>query len=319
MKLPKLVLNVIVISSLILIFCCSGSKQALITNKEAVKEVNYIPYYLKVYEADSLYIIGNYQRCFEILDSLSEKYELLNPIMTRDMELYAKTAYLTGNYKILKPTIKNLVSNWDYRSKYIEYDSLMYEVWKRAGITEKEASEWEKEFQNKINKGLRDTLILINKNDQLYRGKDRDKKIKREDSVDLVHIKLLKYIFQKYGYPDFRLVGYPKGGERVDLGVVFIHISNSVDENEYQFFQNQLLKYIKQGTTSPSCLADIVDKRSFDREHTTIYGTFGSNESWGDKMIKFDTAEINRNRKNIGLPSIQYQEFKWEQSSMYNQ
>ena len=32
---------------------------------------NYIPYYLKVYKADSLYLTKNYQQSYEILDSLT--------------------------------------------------------------------------------------------------------------------------------------------------------------------------------------------------------------------------------------------------------
>ena len=160
----------------------------------------------------------------------------------------------------------------------------------------------------------------MHEDDQLFRGKDRGKKIMREDSVDVVHIDLLKYIFKKHGYPDFKLIGYPKFGEMVDLRVVFNHISNNLNENEYEFFQNELLKFIKNGSTSPNCLAYLVDKRSIDKDHTTVYGTFWANDSLGNEREDFDTVEINKRRASIGLPSIQYQKFKEEiiYNSMFN-
>lgn len=309
-ELTKVFLNVIVGSSLIALFCCSGSKQVMVK-----KEVNYIPYYLKVYEADSLYWTGNYERSFEILDSLFKMYEPLNQIETRELQTYLTVAYLIEHYEVLKPAIKKLVTVWDYRYEYVEYDSLMSEIWETANINKKEITQWEQECKNKINRTLKDTIILMTKNDQLYRGKDR----KKEDSIDISHKNLLKYIFEKYDYPDFRLVGYPKYGEMTDLGIIYLHIFNQLDENEYTYFQEKLLEYIKEGTASPRYLANLVDRANFIYKHTTIYGTYGTHESWGDEMVKFDTVEINKNRKSIGLPSIEYQQFKWKQSSMNNQ
>ena len=42
------------------------------------KNANYITYYLKVYEADSLNLIGEYKSSNEILDSLFKKFEPIN-------------------------------------------------------------------------------------------------------------------------------------------------------------------------------------------------------------------------------------------------
>lgn len=297
-------------SFLIVFFCLSNCKKTT----EVKREVNYIPYYLKVYEADSLYWTGNYECSFEILDSLFKEYEPLNQIETRELQTYAMVAYLTGHYGVLKPTVKKLVTTWDYRHKYIEYDSLMSEVWNKANVYKEEITQWEQECKNNINRTLKDTLIAMHKVDQQFRGK------KGEDSLDIVHIKLLKYIFKKYGYPDFRMVGYPKYEEMVDLRVVYNHISDDVNENEYKFFQDELLRFTKMGTASPDYLAYLVDKRSFDREKKTVYGTFGTHESFGEKMVRFDTIQINKNRKSIGLSSIEYQEFKWNiHESMFNQ
>src|SRR5690606_27631777 len=100
----------------------------------------------------------------------------------------------------------------------------------------KEIILWQQEWKSKINWTLRDTLIRMNVDDQLFRGKDRGKETMREDSVDLVHINLLKNIFNKQGYPDFRIVGYPKYRENTDLRTVFNHISGQMNESDYKFF-----------------------------------------------------------------------------------
>ena len=39
---------------------------------------NYIPYYLKVYEADSLFLVKNYSLAYDKFDSLFKYYEPIN-------------------------------------------------------------------------------------------------------------------------------------------------------------------------------------------------------------------------------------------------
>src|SRR5690606_36977217 len=266
MNLQKIFLNVIVGSSLVAFFCCSGSKQIAVTdNAKMANEVNYIPYYLKVYEADSLYLIGNYERSFEILDSLSKEYELLNPIVTKDLELYIKTAYLNGHYGVLKSAIKSLVSFWDYKSEYTEYDSLMNEAWKKANLNQEEIIRWEQTCKNGINKTLRDTLIIMTTNDQKYRKASGVDLVR--DSIDMTHKNLLKYIYEKYGYRDYRIVGYPKAGEMTDIGIIYLHIFNQMSEDEFNYFKTRLLKYIKEGKANPEYLANLVDRTAFTNEH----------------------------------------------------
>lgn len=313
MKIQKFFLIGFMISSLI----CSGGKQVVL--QKETKEVNYIPYYLKVYEADSLYLTGNYGRTFEILDSLFKIYEPLNQLAIYEMQTYIKTAFLTDNYEVMKPTFKTLIDTWGYKVSSLEYDSILMNAWEKTVIEDEEVALWIENYDKKINWTLRDTLIAMDKADQLYRGKDRGKVLKREDSIDLVNIDLLKYIFKKYGYPNFKIVGNPKYREMVDLSAIFNHISDNLNEQDYQFFQKELIKFLKQGESTQSQIAMMVDKREFDNNQKTVFGTFGTHKSFGAKMIKFDTLEVNRNRKSIGLPSIQYQQFKEEIfNSMFN-
>lgn len=270
------------------------------------KEVNYIPYYLKVYEADSLYITGNYQRSFEILDSLFEDYEPLNQAGVYEMNTYVKSAYLTKNHKKIEPIFIQLFEIWGYKQEYLKYDSIMNLALEKTNLTTKNINSLIENYNEKVNRTLKDTLIEMHKLDQLYRGKDNDKKFRREDSVDFIHVDLLKYIFKKYGYPDARLV------DQHFIGVEFNHISHVINEQDYQYFIDELKKFNKEGKSTQNQLTMLVDVREFKRNNRIIYGTFGTHESFGDKRIKFDTIEVNKNRKEIGFPSLQYEKFKYD-------
>ena len=64
----------IVLLTLILLLLSCKSKFTSIGDENA----NYIPYYLKVYEADSLYLTKNYEQSYKILDRLFKNYEPIN-------------------------------------------------------------------------------------------------------------------------------------------------------------------------------------------------------------------------------------------------
>lgn len=264
------------------------------------KEINYIPYYLKVYEADSLYITGNYQRSFEILDSLFQHYEPLNQAGIDEMRTYVKSAYLTENHYKLKPYIYYLINKWGFNKNYLEYDSILKLSWSKANLTEKEVEKLELEYQEKINLALRDTLTQMHKADQLYRGKDKDKKIKREDSVDLIHKKFIIKLLKKEELPDRRTLDAD-----FHMGAIFNHISDNVTKSEDEFIKSSLLKTIKKGKSSPDNLSMYLDRQSYDKkEKVSPFGTFNFLDN------KLDTIQINKNRKEIGLPSLQYEKFK---------
>ena len=59
----------ITIIALVLIIISCSSKQKFISEQNQ-EPINYIPYYLKVYEADSLFTIKDYQGSCKILDDL---------------------------------------------------------------------------------------------------------------------------------------------------------------------------------------------------------------------------------------------------------
>ncbi len=84
------------------------------------KEVNYIPYYLKVYKADSLYIVKNYKESYNVLDNLFKEYDpiqmtnyyevtkyyQLKIILNKKIEL-KEFCKLISKYRLIDITLKN--------------------------------------------------------------------------------------------------------------------------------------------------------------------------------------------------------------------
>ena len=67
---------------------------------------NYIPYYLKVYEADSLFLVKNYSSAYEKYDSLFKYYEPINMPLYFEFENYIKSGLLAKKDKSFKKEFK---------------------------------------------------------------------------------------------------------------------------------------------------------------------------------------------------------------------
>lgn len=304
MKYKRILLNLSIVGLLSALFCCDGTKG--ISSKEITsiseKEVNYIPYYLKVYEADSLYLVGNYERSFKILDSLFQEFEPLNQEGIYEYETYLKTSFLTNNNKIDK-LVRKLIREWGYDKNRFESNndenlSLAFDL---SSIGNEGIENLLQIYNKKINWSLRDTILEIKRLDQMFRGVD----LHKEDSIDKIHIKKINNIFQSYGYPNYQKIGYSKPSEIIDLDVVFAHFVNDLDSLEFEDFKEKLYLYVKRGEASPRVYAVFVDAKNIfvDKDREAYYGTFTS-----PKLI-VDTAKINKRRSKIGLPSFTYQDF----------
>lgn len=84
------------------------------------EEANYIPYYLKVYEADSLYIIKEYAKSFFILDSLFKKYKPLNQEKFKEFETYISCGYILNMKMNFKDSILKSIENYGSNPRYFK-------------------------------------------------------------------------------------------------------------------------------------------------------------------------------------------------------
>ena len=86
---------------------------------------NYIPYYLKVYEADSLFLVKNYSLAYEKYDSLFKYYKPINMPLYFEFENYIKAGLLSNKKKNFKNEFKKIVTNYGYTYGNIEKDTLL--------------------------------------------------------------------------------------------------------------------------------------------------------------------------------------------------
>ena len=126
--------------------------------KEEIKtDTNYIPYFLKVYEADSLYLTKEYNKSFTILDSLFKKYKPLNLEKYKEYETYISCAFLLEKKINYKDSILKSIQNYGSNPRYFKYDSILNLAYLHSKISKKESLESNKIYLSKLNFSLRDT------------------------------------------------------------------------------------------------------------------------------------------------------------------
>jgi hypothetical protein len=155
---------------LILVFSCKSNRQ--VAEKEVVKkELNYIPYYLKVYEADSLYITNNYQKSYKILDSLFKIYKPIDVRNINEVLTFYKLKIILRK-RIKKQEISKLISEYGYSEEIFLNDSLfkIYNIQSDKYLLKIYPS-MRKKYNNMIDLSLRNQIKEMKINDQFYRKK----------------------------------------------------------------------------------------------------------------------------------------------------
>lgn len=270
-------------------------------NKIGSKNANYIPYYLKVYEADSLFVVGSYQGSYDILDNLFKKYEPINTFKFDEYGTFCKLKIIL-NKKLDQDDFFKLVSKYGYDNDWLETDSILspyYKTFENMDLKYKSAREV---YLKSINLKLRKNIVILINQDQKYRiGNKTSETQQMRNYADSINQTELMRIFKDFGYPNMAMIGnYTIDKKLVSISPILYHTSTSIN-NEY-FFKN-VLEYIRQGKEDPDVYAFMIDRFNMFRNNTQVYGTFKDN-------LKLSESEINKNRHLIGLPALGYEEWK---------
>lgn len=272
------------------------------------KEVNYIPYFLKVYEADSLYLVKNYQKSYAVLDSLFKKFKPLNTEQYKEYETYLSCAFAIDKKINFKDSILKSIENYGSNSRYFKYDSLMDLAYKSAKISNEDIVNSTRIYRNKLNFTLRDSIQEMCRVDQEVRndGRTFDNSIRIVDSLNQIK---LEHIFTKYGYPSEKLIGeFYIDSTFTDLSVIFLHTNREFRMN---FLLPKVLDAVKKGQIYPEFYS-----QSYDRflEYTTGKQLYGSYNLTREKQeTEFtDKENIDSLRKSIGLPSRTYKRWRFK-------
>lgn len=257
------------------------------------KEVNYIDYYSKINEADSVF---RYEKdtlkAIKIYKNVFKEFEPRNQYGKRELEHYID---FCDKFKMNfggKKTLRKLI-NLEAPRRAFFYG---YAILKKYGIDSLEVEEGFDKWEKKLDKVLVDSFKVAYERDQYYR-KNFDEKLlllndrKNED--------LILKLINANNFPTIDKIGYAEGPD-YPIKIITLHIGSST--KRFDFFKEELFKCVKKGYIRPIVYAEFVDRESVFgiRRDTTnsIYAAYRS-----PNAIK-DSVQVNRNRRKIGLPSL---------------
>jgi hypothetical protein len=272
------------------------------------KEVNYIPYYLKVYEADSLYLIKEYGKSHKILDSLFRIFTPLNTEQYKEYETYISCAFALQKKINFKDSILKSIENYGSNARYIKYDSLMNLAFNNAEISSDNILRSTELYRSKLNLKLRDSIQEMCKIDQSIRSGQTsyNENIKKVDSLNQIK---LKYIFNKYGYPHEKLIGeFSIDKIDVNLNAILLHTDRDFRLN---FLLPKILTSVKMGQAYPENYAQPYDRYLEETTGNQLYGSYNlKREKQNTEFI--DKKNLDSIRKSIGLPSRTYKKWRFK-------
>ena len=276
------------------------------------QEINYIPYYLKVYEADSLYIVKNYQSSYAVLDDLFKKYEILNIEVYNEYETYTASSVATNHTKDIRKMVQNCFAKYGSLLHIFKQDSLLNRALVLSKFSDADIAQLYEEYRNNLDLELRHTVEIMLQQDQQCRiaspfNMDTMKK------VDRINRQKLQMILAEKGYPNRKKIGgYSLNQKDVDIGTLFLH-ADPIELAEELL--PKLKQYVINGDCKPDIYAGPFDKLmlSYGAE-TQLYGTM--NKNYKELMPLEYPKKLDSLRKSIGLPHIGYS--KWRLKTKYN-
>jgi hypothetical protein len=285
LKTQNKYVNLTCIASLILCLCLC-----------ACKSRNYIIYYNRVNEIDSIYRIANQpEETIKQYRKLFSRYNPKNQERIKEYETYIKLADQHqknfGGKKSLYKLIPLVAPNWKYKKQ----DSGFIQLYQKYGIGRQEMELKVEEWKKRLNQKLVDSFTVAFKRDQDSRIDSNYADINKNDKKNA---ELLKWMFENYGFPDMQKIGLWNGDFLMPSGPILLHMADY--EEYYQYLKIKVLEYVKSGECPPRDYAAMIDRNNLHHKVPYTYGVYQGYEN-----IK-DSATVNRNRKSIGLPSLNH-------------
>lgn len=259
-------------------------------------DVNYIPYYSQVYKADSLFLTNNFQKSYNILDSLFQKYEPHETENINEYSTYIACSVLTGNTDNIETKIRKGYSKFGgIGITHPKRDSIGKVLIKYNLLTIEEKRNLRKEYFKQFDPVLRNRIERMFKEDEAARVPELDYVTMR--FYQKKHKKEIKEIIAKYRYPDYQVIGSTGSFEElpVNFMIIFMHQKDSFKKKYLKMLYDNMVN----GKLAPEEYAIIVD-RTYLEKKKSIYGTIIQPELTYPK--KLDSI-----RATIGLPNVDYQ------------
>lgn len=292
--------------ALLIVFLSCGIRR----DQNDSKSKNYIGYYLSVYKADSLYLEGNYSRCFSILDSLFKIYEPANMNNFFEYGIYLNSAAKTNNTKNFKRKVENGYLKYGGIKTFHENRNDMYKLVNDiAKLSIDDIKKLKLRYYHSLNFPLRKRILQMQFDDQ--EARTRNSTIERLREVDFRNLLEINKIFNQFGYPKKRIVGANSAYDIPDGGVIyletlFLHQPDSIKLKYLPI----ILDNVILGNCEPALYAIVYDRMLFDSIGKQLYGTYSCEN--GCALV--NERKIDSIRSSIGLPHIRYE--TWKQSKL---
>lgn len=258
----------------------------------ACKKKNYIAYYQKVNEIDSIYRIAhNPKLAIEKYKKLFEEFEPRNQERLREYETYL---ILADHYNVDFGGKKNLKKLIPLIAPYGDYYKLYFPLFDKYKLDSVDVKERISDWKKNLNQMLIDSFTVAMRRDQEGR-RPLDTALAQKNVMK--NARLLLWTFQKYGYPTPQKMGIMGPNDTFFAMTTFLTHMNETKEY-YPQIRTKLYGYVQSGDCPPRDYTLMVDNPAFLADKEGIY-RFNPN-------VSTDSAKINRNRKSIGLPSLKH-------------
>lgn len=255
------------------------------------REKNYITYYQKVVEIDSIYRLADKPKvAVRKYKRLFRKYEPKHHYMMDEFGTYIELSDRYnknfGGKESLKKLIHILAPGAEHRW-HVRYYPLLNKYGMDSLEIEKEFAIW----RNGFDKELLDSFsIAIDRDQKPLLAEERGQKLIELSRKQ--NFQLLKWAFENRGYPSVQKIG-----NKANYHALWINLSGI---NEYENLKSKLFEYVKSGDCPPVDYATLIDYHENGNKRRVQY-LMNAND---DGII--DSAFVNKNRKELGLPSIKH-------------
>lgn len=300
---------------LIAIFIMSLSCKSKLANQNDKvipfkNELNYIPYYLKMYKADSLFLTDNFADSYKILDSLFKIYPPIETDNYFEYSIYLNAAVMSGNLDSINKKVRYGYTHFGGISTLHKNNSKMKKgVNEAAHLSNVDIENLKKVYYISLETKLRNKLLFMQSEDQSVRNNSSSTN-ENIEAVDYKNRIALDTIFKKYGYPKKEFIGsssaYDLPGGDIRLKIFFLHQPKEFKKKYLPIFFNNL----KKGYSDPSIYTSVYDRMLMDSIGIQYYGTFDCED---EACPLSNPKEIDSIRSSVGLPHIKYYKWRLEQ------
>jgi len=282
--------NAIKILALFLFFSCQRMEKT---------DCNYITdYFPHSTKAEMEFYLGNYEESFELYQKAFRNCEALAIGTHNDIGLFAKVCAELGKEDLALDFIEKRIAVGgtigEFQNDSIFNNLLNSERGKKifADYDQNRAK-----FIAGLNLDLRSEIQTMIRFDQQLNS------TKFQDSMFQVNDKRLVQIIDKYGYPNEQIIGsYNIDQINSDPRILLLHSDDSIRMN---YFVPKIKKLVENGKCTPYTLGTILDNLELFNGQQQTHGTYLQDGGGYANMIS-DKEKVNANRKNIGLPTMEF-------------